>query len=132
LKIDEIKTLFQSSSMVFCIAGFGGNTGTTITPIISEIAKEFGLFTISIVTKPFLFEGNKKNNIVKSGIIKLDRSSDSIIIFDNNKLLPLLDENSTLKEAFKMIDVVLVENIIDKIKFYTSICNNYLSRNLEI
>ena len=108
---EEIKDSLKGADIVFISAGLGGGTGTGATPIITQIAKEVGALTISIVTKPFTWEGKKRTGIADHGLEELKKVSDSIIIIPNDKLLEIIDENIGMKEAFKLIDNILLNTI---------------------
>ncbi|MBU0744213.1 MAG: cell division protein FtsZ, partial [Gammaproteobacteria bacterium] len=96
------------ADMVFLTAGMGGGTGTGSTPIFAEIAKELGILTVAVVTKPFLFEGKKRMSVADEGIKRLTASVDSLITIPNNKLLPVLGKNVSLLHAFKAANNVLL------------------------
>jgi len=96
--------------MVFLTAGMGGGTGTGAVPVFAEIAKEMGILTVAVVTKPFQFEGKKKMQVAEQGIIELEKYVDSLITIPNQKLLPVLGEVSLL-EAFKAANDVLLDAV---------------------
>ena len=87
--------------MVFITAGMGGGTGTGATPIVAEVAKEMGILTVAVVTKPFPFEGKKRATIAEKGIAELSEHVDSLITIPNEKLLDVLGKEASLLEAFK-------------------------------
>src|SRR3972149_8648851 len=103
-----IRDILAGTDMVFFTAGMGGGTGTGATPIFAEIAKEMGILTVAIVTKPFIFEGRKRMLIADEGIKKLTANVDSLITIPNNKLLPVLGKNISLLHAFKAANNVLL------------------------
>lgn len=105
---DIIRDILSGADMVFLTAGMGGGTGTGATPIFAEIAKELGILTVAVVTKPFLFEGKKRMAIANKGIEQLTSSVDSLITIPNNKLLPVLGKNISLLQAFKAANNVLL------------------------
>jgi len=107
---DRIKEVLQGADMVFLTAGMGGGTGTGAIPVIAEIAKEMGILTVAVVTKPFQFEGKKKMQVAEQGIIELEKYVDSLITIPNQKLLPVLGEVSLL-EAFKAANDVLLDAV---------------------
>src|SRR3990167_7827402 len=98
---ERIREVLQSSDMVFITAGMGGGTGTGGAPIVAEIAKEMGILTVAVVTKPFAFEGKKRMDVAEEGIKALSQFVDSLITIPNNKLLSVLGKNITLLNAFK-------------------------------
>jgi cell division protein FtsZ len=94
--------------MVFITAGMGGGTGTGAAPIVAEVAKEMGILTVAVVTKPFPFEGKKRSAIAEQGIQLLSESVDSLITIPNEKLLDVLGKDASLLEAFKAANDVLL------------------------
>ena len=115
---DRIAEALSGADMVFVTAGMGGGTGTGAAPIVAEVAKELGILTVAVVTKPFLFEGKKRMRIAEEGILELSKSVDSLITIPNEKLLTILGENTPLLEAFGQVDDVLsgaVQGIADLI-----------------
>lgn len=104
---DRIHDMLAGSDMVFLTAGMGGGTGTGAAPIFAEIAKELGILTVAIVTKPFTFEGRKRIQLADEGIKNLTKHVDSLITIPNNKLLSVLGKNITLLSAFKAVNNVL-------------------------
>jgi len=104
---EEIKNVLSDSDIIFIAAGLGGGTGTGAAPIVAQAAKELGALTVSIVTKPFKFEGRKRAKLAKEGITELKKESDSIVIIPNDKLLSIVDKNLGMKESFKLVDEVL-------------------------
>ena len=114
----NIRELLQGTDMVFLTAGMGGGTGTGAAPIFAEIAKELGILTVAVVTKPFAFEGRKRMEIAEEGIKALSKYVDSLITIPNNKLLTVLGKNISLLNAFKAANNVLygaVQGIADLI-----------------
>ncbi len=115
---DRIAEGLAGADMVFVTAGMGGGTGTGAAPIVAEVAKELGILTVAVVTKPFMFEGKKRMKIAEEGIIELSKHVDSLITIPNEKLLTILGENTPLLEAFGSVDDVLsgaVQGIADLI-----------------
>jgi cell division protein FtsZ len=104
---DEIRVALQGANMVFLTAGMGKGTGTGASPIVAEIAKELGVLTVGVVTKPFEFEGAKKMQIAEHGIDMLVEHVDSLIVVLNQKLFEVMDEDASLEDAFKRADDVL-------------------------
>lgn len=105
---DRIREIIQHTDMLFITAGMGGGTGTGAAPVFAEIAREMGILTVAVVTKPFSFEGKKRLNIAEQGIADLAQYVDSLITIPNNKLLSVLGKNVSLIEAFKAANQVLV------------------------
>jgi len=108
---DRIKEVLQGADMVFLTAGMGGGTGTGAIPVIAEIARDMGILTIAVVTKPFLFEGKKKQAVAEQGILELEKFVDSLITIPNQKLLPVLGNNVSLMTAFKAANDVLLDAV---------------------
>jgi len=104
---DAIKEVLDGADIVFVSSGLGGGTGTGAAPIIAQAAKEVGALTVSVVTKPFRFEGRKRQKLADSGLEELKKESDSIIVIPNEKLLSIIDKNLGIKESFKMVDNIL-------------------------
>lgn len=115
---DRIREVMEGTDMVFLTAGMGGGTGTGAGPIFAEIAKELGILTVAVVTKPFAFEGRKRFEVADEGIKALSHYVDSLITIPNNKLLTVLGKNISLLNAFKAANNVLlgaVQGIADLI-----------------
>lgn len=104
---EAIKKELEGSDMVFIAAGMGGGTGTGAAPIIAEIAKELGILTVAVVTKPFSFEGKKRMAFAEQGIEELSKHVDSLITIPNEKLLKVLGRGITLLDAFAKANDVL-------------------------
>ena len=104
---EVITTTLENSDMVFITAGMGGGTGTGGAPAIAKIAKELGILTVGIVTKPFAFEGPKRHKRALSGIEEMKKSCDTLLAIPNETLLEITDENTTVTESFKLADSVL-------------------------
>lgn len=108
--IEELKEAMKGADMVFVTAGMGGGTGTGAAPIVANVAREMGILTVAVVTKPFRFEGNARSSIAQAGIKALRDCVDTIIVVENKKLLTLLqssNQKATMEEAFKMADEIL-------------------------
>lgn len=105
---EKIREVLTGTDMVFITAGMGGGTGTGAAPIVAEIAKEMGILTVAVVTKPFSFEGRKRMLLAEEGIKKLADNVDSLITIPNNKLLTVLGKNVSLLNAFKAANNVLL------------------------
>jgi cell division protein FtsZ len=108
---DEIRAALEGADIVFISAGLGGGTGTGAAPVVAQIAKEVGALTISVVTKPFMFEGRKRLKLAESGLEELKKESDSIVVIPNDKLLSIIDRKLGLKESFKIVDSVLAQAV---------------------
>jgi cell division protein FtsZ len=108
---DKIKALLKGSDMVFITAGAGGGTGTGAAPIIARIGREVGALTVGIVTKPFGFEGTKRANQAEAGIEALGSEVDTLIVVPNNRLLAVLDKQTSMVEAFRVADDVLRQGV---------------------
>ena len=104
---DRIVELIEGSDMIFITAGMGGGTGTGAAPIVAQVAKELGILTVAVVTKPFEMEGNKRNALAEQGINELHKFVDSLITIPNQKLLTVLGGDITLLDAFKSANQVL-------------------------
>jgi len=104
---EEIKSALEHADIVFIASGLGGGTGTGAAPIVAQAAKEIGALTISVVTKPFLFEGKKRTRLAEIGLNELKKESDSVIVIPNEKLLSIIDKNLGIKDSFKIVDDVL-------------------------
>jgi cell division protein FtsZ len=107
----EISEALEDSVMVFITAGMGGGTGTGAAPIIAEISKEKGALTIGVVTKPFTFEGFKRRHVAERGIENLRDSLDALITIPNDKLLEVINEETTMLESFSIADDVLRQGV---------------------
>ena len=104
---EEIRAALNGAHMVFITAGMGGGTGTGASPVVAEVAKELGILTVGVVTKPFTFEGTKRLKMAEEGITELSRHVHSLIVVLNENLYDLLDENATQEDCFKSADDVL-------------------------
>jgi cell division protein FtsZ len=108
---DKIKRLLKGSDMVFVAAGAGGGTGTGAAPVIARLAREVGALTVGIVTKPFTFEGNKRGSQAAKGIEELAAEVDTLIVVPNDRLLEVLDQQTSMVEAFQVADDVLRQGV---------------------
>ena len=108
---DEIAALLKDTDMVFVTAGMGGGTGTGAAPKVAGIAKEMGILTVGVVTKPFLFEGKKRMSNAEMGIAELKKHVDTLVIIPNNKLLSIIDKKTTMVEAFRKADEILRQGV---------------------
>ncbi|RUM66279.1 MAG: cell division protein FtsZ [Sulfurospirillum sp.] len=108
---ENIKEALEGADIVFIASGMGGGTGTGATPIVAQAAKEVGALTVSVVTKPFAFEGRKRSQLAQEGINDLKQESDSIVVIPNDKLLAIVDKNLGIKESFKLVDDILARAV---------------------
>jgi len=104
---EEIKSALEGADIVYVASGLGGGTGTGAAPIIAQAAKEIGALTVSVVTKPFIFEGRKRLKLAEAGLNELKKESDSIVVIPNEKLLSIVDKGLGIKDSFKIVDDVL-------------------------
>src|SRR5499427_7019599 len=118
---EDIGAALEGADMVFVTAGMGGGTGTGAAPIIADIAKGLGCLTVAVVTKPFVFEGNKRRKQAEQGLMELRSAVDTLITIPNQRLLTLSDQPMPLLETFKRADEVLlnaVQGISDLIQYH--------------
>mgnify|MGYP001570130443 FL=1 len=108
---DELLEAVRGCEMVFVTAGMGGGTGTGAAPMVAEVAKEAGALTIGVVTKPFSFEGAKRREQAEEGIQRLQDKVDTLIVIPNDRLLEICDEKSSIEDAFRTADDVLLQGI---------------------
>lgn len=108
---NEIRDLLKDSDMVFVTCGLGGGTGTGASPVVAEIARDLGALTVSVVTKPFQFEGAQRKNIAERGLTELSDKVDTIITIPNDKLLQVIDKKTSLLDAFQVVDTVLQQGV---------------------
>src|SRR4030088_2426978 len=104
---DRIVELVEGCDMLFITAGMGGGTGTGAAPVVAQVAKELGILTVAVVTKPFEMEGNKRSRVADQGMLELSKYVDSLITIPNQKLLSVLGSSTTLLDAFKAANTVL-------------------------
>jgi cell division protein FtsZ len=109
--IDEIRDHLSGSHMVFVTAGMGGGTGTGAAPVIAKVARELGILTVGVVTKPFHFEGQRRMRIADSGITELQKCVDTLLIIPNQNLFRVANEKTTFADAFAMADQVLYSGV---------------------
>ncbi len=115
---DDIAKILRGAEMVFITAGFGGGTGSGASPIIAQIAKELGCLTVSVVTKPFSFEGIQRERIAQEAVENIRENTDALILIKNDKIFSIIDKDTPLLQAFLEIDEILkssVEGISDLI-----------------
>ncbi len=104
---DDILKLLQGADMVFVTAGMGGGTGTGAAPIVAEIAKEMGILTVGVVTKPFTFEGKRRMSHAEMGIQDLKGRVDTLVTIPNDRLLQVIEKKTTMLDAFRIADDIL-------------------------
>ncbi len=109
--IDEIRDHLMGAHMVFVTAGMGGGTGTGAAPVVARVAKELGILTVGVVTKPFQFEGQRRMKIAESGIIELQKHVDTLLVIPNQNLFRVANEKTTFADAFAMADQVLYSGV---------------------
>ncbi|MGO9911214.1 MAG: cell division protein FtsZ [Acidimicrobiales bacterium] len=109
--LEEIEEVLKGADMVFITAGKGGGTGTGAAPVIAEMAKTLGALTIGVVTRPFAFEGRRRSNQAEQGIQRLREKVDTLIVIPNERLLAISDERTSMVDAFKMADEVLLQGV---------------------
>ncbi len=108
---EEIKSMLQGADMVFITCGLGGGTGTGGAPVLAEIAKELGILTVAVVTKPFSFEGARRKVQGEEGLENLKNKVDTLITIPNDKILSLIDKKTPLMDAFTVVDDVLRQGV---------------------
>jgi cell division protein FtsZ len=116
---EEIQDVIKGADMVFIAGGMGGGTATGAAPVVASVAKNEGILTIGVVTKPFFFEGATRMKLAERGLEELEKEVDALIVIPNDRLLSVIDKNTTVKQAFEMCDEVLkqaVEGISDIIR----------------
>lgn len=104
---EEIREALRGGDMIFITCGMGGGTGTGASPSIARIAKEEGILTVGVVTKPFFFEGRERMRLAEKGIEELEKEVDALIVIPNDRLLGVIDKNTSLKNAFAICDEIL-------------------------
>ncbi len=108
---EEIRAALEGSDMVFITYGLGGGTGTGGGPVIAEIARELGILTVGVVTRPFAFEGNKRRQQAEEGLENLKSKVDSLILIPNDRILSIIDKKTPLMDAFTVVDDVLRQGV---------------------
>ena len=109
--VDEIREILSGADMVFITAGEGGGTGTGAAPVVAEVAKSGGALTIGVVTRPFTFEGARRSMQAEEGIQLLKEKVDTLIVIPNDRLIAIADEKTSMINAFKMADEVLMQGV---------------------
>jgi len=108
---EEIRASIEGADMVFITAGMGGGTGTGAAPVIADIAKEMGILTVAVVTKPFAFEGHRRKTQADEGLENLKNKVDTLITIPNDKILSIIDKKTPITEAFTVVDDVLRQGV---------------------
>ena len=108
---EQLDQALEGFNMVFITAGMGGGTGSGAAPVVAKIAKEKGILTIGVVTKPFEFEGKKRMEIANQALAEFTKSVDSLLVIPNQNLFRIVDKNTTVPEAFVMVDNVLYSGV---------------------
>jgi cell division protein FtsZ len=108
---ERLQQVLQGADMVFVTAGLGGGTGTGSAPVVAAVAKELGILTVAVVTKPFAFEGRKRSQQAESGMAELRSVVDTLITIPNQRLLAVVDRGTPLVEAFRVADSVLLQAV---------------------
>ena len=106
-----IKNAVKNCDMVFIVAGMGGGTGTGAAPVVAELARELGILTVAVVTKPFYFEGRRRMQVAESGILKLSEAVDAMIVIPNDNLKHVASQKITFENALKTADGVLMQTV---------------------
>ena len=101
---DEIAEAISNTDMLFITAGMGGGTGTGSAPVVAQIAQELGILTVAVVTRPFGFEGARRASNAEKGIRELEKYVDALVVVSNDKLLEVVDDDTSFEEAFNMAD----------------------------
>ncbi|CAM3779463.1 cell division protein FtsZ [Vreelandella rituensis] len=117
---EDIRARLAGADMVFITAGMGGGTGTGAAPVVAQIAREEGMLTVAVVTRPFVFEGGKRKAIADQGIAALAECVDSLIVIPNERLLPVLGKNTSLLKAFAAVNDVLRDGVAGIAEMITS------------
>lgn len=107
----EIGEILEDADIVFLAAGMGGGTGTGATPVIAEIAKEKGILTLAVVTKPFSFEGSQRMTIAQEGIMRLKDKVDSLVVIPNDRIFSIIEKDTPISKAFAFIDDILKQAV---------------------
>jgi cell division protein FtsZ len=108
---DELKEVLKGADMVFVTAGEGGGTGTGAAPIVADLANEVGALTVGVVTRPFSFEGRRRFDVAEQGITELAERVDTIIVIENDRLLQVVEKQTTVVDAFRLADDVLRQGV---------------------
>ena len=107
----DIQESLKDADMIFIACGMGGGTGTGAAPIVAKLAKEQGILTVGVVTRPFSFEGEQRSELARRGIEDLQKEVDALIVISNDRLLAITDRNTSFRQAFAMCDDVLLQAV---------------------
>ena len=107
----EIESVLEGADMVFVTAGMGGGTGTGAAPVVAQLAKDMGILTVAVVTRPFTFEGRTRQNQAEQGIERLKKNVDTLIVVPNDRLLQISEKRTSMVDAFKMADKVILDGV---------------------
>ena len=118
---EEIEAALKGVEMVFITSGMGGGTGTGAAPVVAQIAQSMGILTVGVVTKPFTFEGRRKMSAALKGIEKFKANVDSLVIVPNDNVLNIVDDKSSVANAFRLVDEVLCQAVIGIIEIITRV-----------
>ena len=108
---EEIAAAMKGAQMVFITAGMGGGTGTGAAPVVADIAREQGILTVGVVTKPFSYEGKRRMKYAEEGLEKLSQVVDSLVVIPNDRIRQVIDQKTSFRDAFKVVDGVLKQGI---------------------
>src|SRR5262249_55292452 len=108
---EEIRSYLEGSNMLFITAGMGGGTGNGASPVIAKIAKDMGILTVGVVTKPFDFEGGQRRKTAEQGLKELQKVVDTLIVITNQNLFSVANEHTTFQDAFGLADKVLDDGV---------------------
>lgn len=108
---EEVQDVIKGADMIFIAGGMGGGTGTGAAPVVAAIAKNEGILTIGVFTKPFFFEGSSRMKLAERGLEELEKEVDALIVIPNDRLLSVIDKNTSVKQAFEMCDEVLKQAV---------------------
>ena len=114
---EQIEEVVKGADMVFVTAGMGGGTGTGAAPVIAKIAKELGALTVGVVTRPFSFEGKRRQTYASNGITTMKDAVDTLIVIPNDRLLEIVDKSTPMLEAFKEADNVFTSRCTRNFRF---------------
>ncbi|MFA7685474.1 MAG: cell division protein FtsZ, partial [Candidatus Gracilibacteria bacterium] len=109
--VDEIKEAIEGSDMIFITCGLGGGTGTGGAPVIAGVAKELGILTVAVVTRPFTFEGKRRSTHADEGFENLRNKVDALITIPNDRILSIIDKKTPMNDAFAVVDDVLRQGV---------------------
>ena len=108
---EEIRALLRDTDLAFVTGGMGGGTGTGAAPVIAGLARELGILTVGVVTKPFTFEGTRRRHVAEDGLARLEKCVDTLIVIPNDRLLQVIDKKTSVQQAFALADDMLRQGI---------------------